>query len=58
MAKVHLDTGLFGRAACGKQNVDTTKDPLEVTCRSCQVTAVYGVEASVAEEQAGIVATP
>lgn len=41
MAKVHLETGLFGKAACGKTHVDTTRYPVEVTCQGCRNTALF-----------------
>lgn len=53
--KVHLETGLFGKAACGKQNVDTTREPTEVTCVSCRKTDHY-IEAWT--ERASVVGNP
>ena len=41
MAKVHLQIGLFGKAACGKDHVDVTKLLPLITCGACQQTAVY-----------------
>ncbi len=38
MAKVHLESGPFGKASCGKENVDTTRLVDEVTCKSCRYT--------------------
>jgi len=41
MAKVHLETGRFGKAACGKENVDTTTDLTLVTCERCEATEAF-----------------
>lgn len=39
--KVHLETGRFGKAACGKDHVDVTKDPTLVTCKGCRRADVF-----------------
>lgn len=41
MAKVHLEAGKFGKAACGKANVDTTTDLAVVSCEACQRTEAF-----------------
>jgi hypothetical protein len=41
MAKIHLAAGKFGLAECGKQNVDTSERPDEITCKSCQKTGAW-----------------
>jgi hypothetical protein len=41
MAKVHFELAPFGRAVCGKENVDTTKVTDEVTCEACRDTEAY-----------------
>jgi hypothetical protein len=39
--KVHLAIGLFGKAACGKSNVDTAQVKEAVTCASCRKTKAF-----------------
>lgn len=41
MAKVHLEAGRFGKAACGKEHVDTTTDVAVVTCEACERTEAF-----------------
>ena len=53
--KVHLQAGLFGKGACGKQHVDTTRKVDEVTCIACRSTDLYSHRWA---EYAGVVGTP
>jgi len=51
MAKVHLETGKFGAAACGKDHVDTTTDPALVTCEACERTEAFSATPAVHEHE-------